>query len=338
MAEECFGGIDMSNNQDSICTYIAKHKNQEVRMKSRSGAFFVAVSDIILSNNGCVYGCILDQNNKVIHARATNKVERDKMCKSKYAQSKIGEIYNLVEKDLKEKRHVLFSGTGCQVQGLLNYLDVKKVDRSLLSTIDIVCHGVASPRLFREYIGFLQKKYHGPVEKFEFRDKTIHGWDDYIESFVINGKKYKDIKWRGIFNSDLCLRPSCYECRFATVNRKSDFTIADAWGIKQADPDFNDNRGVSFILANSEKAFLMLEEISDKCEIRQVSLNGYYQGNLKSPTKIKNSREDFWKLYSKDGIEGTINEYGNISLKKRIKSYVKYKLRQIIQRKKYYLP
>lgn len=124
--------------------YVAKHHNELVRMSSRSGGVFVACSDWILEQGGIIYGCVLSQELVAIHVRAEKKDQRNLMCKSKYVQSDTCKVFPLVAEDLKENRKVLFSGTGCQIGGLLSYLQAKRVSIEKLYTIDIVCHGCPS--------------------------------------------------------------------------------------------------------------------------------------------------------------------------------------------------
>lgn len=325
-------------NERAVDSYIYKNANKNTRMQSRSGAIFVAISDWILSKNGVIYGCVIDGNNEVLHVRAETAKARDEMRKSKYCQSNMTDVLKQIKDDLLNGRHVLFSGTGCQVQGVINYLEIQKISRDLLWTIDIVCHGVPSPKLFKEFIGYTQSKYNGQVKQFEFRDKTVHGWDDYIETYVIDGKKYKSTVWRQLFNSDYALRPSCYECRFSNLNRKSDFTIADAWGVKHSDPDFNDNRGVSLVILNSDRSKAIFNQIVSVEEYKKVPIKSYMQKNLKSSTVKRPGREKFWDTYYARGISGLIETYTKIPLSKRVKSGIKYMIRKVIFHNKYYLP
>lgn len=318
--------------------YIAKHKNQSIRMRSRSGAVFVACSDWILEMGGVIYGCILDSNMQVIHVRADNEIERNKMCKSKYVNSSMEGVIELIIKDLANGKKVLFSGTGCQVDGVLTALLAKKCNIENLYTIDLVCHGAASPMIFKEYIKWFENKLGGKITSFDFRDKELCGWDGHIESAIVNGKKYSSTTYREIFYSNLCLRPSCYNCKYATVDRHSDITIADAWGIKVAKPDFNDNRGVSMFLVQSIKGEQLLKQIKFKCDVSELPLEQMLQPNLLKPSKAKGDRDKFWEDYKIGGINKIISEYGTLSVKKRIKDKIKYFLRRCIQSGKYYLP
>ena len=333
-----FSNSTKDENNDLDPAYYAKYNDINVRMKSQSGAVFFAVSDYILKNKGVVYGCILDNENNVRHIRADNLIDRDKMCRSKYVISDIKGITSSLSQDLLQGKSVLFTGTGCQVDAVRKYIIQKDIDSSKLYTLDIVCHGCASPRLFKDYISFLEKKYKGMVSNFVFRDKEICGWDGHIETFIIGNKKYKSTFYREIFHTDLCIRPSCYNCKYCKINRGSDLTIADAWGIKKVLPEFNDNRGASLVICHSEKGKKLISEISDVCLIETVDIKETMQPNLKNPTECKGNREEFWKIYKDRKIDGIVKKYGHVSLKRKIVYFIKYKARQVLQSHKYYLP
>jgi len=166
-----------------------------VLKESRSGGAFVAFSDVVLKNGGVVYGCIMDEDFNVLHTRAEDETGRNKMCKSKYVKSdtKYQKIFKQVEKDLEENRMVLFSGTACQAGGLVSYLKAKKVNISNLFTLDIICHGCPSPKIFKSYIRYLEKKFKGKISDYEFRDKSMAGWEGNVETAVVGGKKEKYI-------------------------------------------------------------------------------------------------------------------------------------------------
>lgn len=306
--------------------YIAEHKNEKVRMNSRSGGVFVACSDWILSNNGVVYGCILNKDMDIIHIRAKNSKERNEMCKSKYAQSDITNIVTRVEEDLQKGKKVLFTGTGCQVDAILNYLRVRKVSSNNLYTMDLICHGVVSPLIFKNYIKWLEKRYKGKIDKFEFRDKSKNGWKGHKESAVINGKKHELGIYRNIFYSNLCIRPSCYNCKYTKVNRNSDITFGDAWGTAEAMLNF-DNKGTSVVIIQNEKGMELLEAIRKDCKVKEVELEHFMQSNLQKSSSPKGNREQFWKTYERGKIDAIIKKYGETSLINKIKAYLKRKLK-----------
>lgn len=184
---------------DNVVCYVAKHNDCNIRMNSRSGGVFVSFSDWIISNGGVVYGCVLNENFEAVHVRASTYEERNRMCRSKYVQSNTVNVFDKIKADLDNNVMVLFSGTGCQADALYAFLKSSDTTTDLLYTIDIICHGCVSPEIFSDYIKYLEKKYNGRVIDFDFRDKTVCGWEGHTESFVINGKKHKSVAYREIF-------------------------------------------------------------------------------------------------------------------------------------------
>lgn len=318
-------------------SFIVRHNNEKTRMNSRSGAVFVSCSDFILKKKGVVYGCVMN-GNKAIHVRAESKKDRDEMCRSKYVQSDTQKIYSQIQEDLITGKYVLFSGTGCQVDAVVQYLKRKHVDMSNFYSMDLVCHGAPSPRLFSEYFEYMENLYKGKIEHFEFRDKSVCGWDDHIETFEINGVKHFSTKWRELFYTNAISRPSCSNCKYAALNRAGDITFADAWGIKQAAPEIHDNRGVSSILVNSKKGEDLLTYVQNECYVKEVPLNVIMQHNMKKTSMPTVNREKLWKVYSENGIAGLIECYGRQSVFIRLKQKIKYILRKIYYGKKMFLP
>ena len=158
--------------------YAVKNINETVRMSSRSGGIFPALSDTILEEQGVVYGCILNEKFEAVHVRADNKTERDKMCGSKYVQSKMGDTYKKVKLDLQSDKKVLFSGTSCQVAGLKAFLG-KEYDNLLC--VDIVCHGVPSLKVWKKYIRWQESRNHAKVIEVNFRNKKDFGEELSVE-------------------------------------------------------------------------------------------------------------------------------------------------------------
>lgn len=296
--------------------YAAKNTNLIERSRSRSGGFFFVLAQYIIEQSGIVYGAILDESMKVKHVRATNIDECVRMQGSKYVQSDMENIYHMVKNDLLNEAKVLFSGTACQVAGLYGYLGNKKYDN--LVTVDIICHGVASPLIFSEYISFLEKKYHSKVEKFDFRDKTL-GWNQSIEAFWINDKKRNANQYSRLYGSARAIRPSCYVCPFTSFDRPADISIGDYWGVDRLLPKFNDNKGVSLVIVNNENGYSYVERIRKHMEFIEVTKNDCGQPNLYRPTQEPDDRKMFWNVYKEKGIKENLKIWGAYHILKRIK-------------------
>ncbi len=311
-------------NKDDQKYFWVKNKNEEERKRSRSGGFFYILAKWIIEQGGVVYGCILDDDNYVKHIRATDLEGCMKMQGSKYVESDIDGIYKQVKKDIAENKKVLFSGTGCQVSGLYGFLQNDK-DNSNLYTVDIVCHGVCSPTLLKEYVNFWETKKKGRITDFNFRDKVEFGWEVSIESFVINGRKYSRKEYNRLFYCHNAMRPSCANCVFANVTRVADFTLADFWGVDKYYPELNDHKGISSIFVNNDRALDTFMKLTDGMHYGQVNEESIMQPNLTRPTPERD-KEAFWQLYEKEGFVALMKKYAGYDLPRRIKWYISYNI------------
>lgn len=300
--------------------YAAKSKNIQERMRSRSGGAFFLVAKEIINNGGIVYGVIQDDNLQVKFLRGVTIEDCIKMQGSKYVESNIEGVYQEVKKDIQNGKSVLFSGTACQVAGLKGYLGQINLDN--LWTIDIVCHGVTSVRVYEDYIQFIQKKYRGKIEKFNFRDKLL-GWEPCVESYVIKGKKHYSDNYSRLFFSRATMRPSCSNCAYANYNRPADMTLADCWGINKVDSHFNDDKGVSAIIINSRKGQELFRKIKVEMDYVPLTKEQCDQPNLRRATPKSDEIEEFWNLYERRGIRGVLKKYGGYDILRRIKWKIK---------------
>ncbi len=306
-------------NKTSLNSYIqrayaAQHINNDVHMGSRSGGVFVALSDYIIDNNGSIYGCGYDNSFNVIHKRAINKNERNEFQGSKYVQSNMKNIYELVRKDLDEDKLVLFSGTPCQVAGLLNILNNKQKQK--LYTVDIVCHGVPSPLIWKEYRKYLENKYNGKITKVDFRNKNKFGWSKHIESVWIDNKQHDSREYTKLFYTHCLIRTSCYKCPYKTINRCSDITLGDYWGIGEFIEVPNYEKGTSLVLVNSEKGERIFDLIKSDLWFKETTIEQAKkkQHPLKLAFPQPKERVKMWKRFEENGIGSIIKRYSTPNL------------------------
>ena len=288
-------------------------------MASRSGGVFTALSDVVITENGVVYGCAVNAKNQAEHRRAVSKEGRDSLRGSKYVQSSMRNCFKGVSDDLNSGVPVLFSGTACQVSGLKGYLGDKA---EKLLTIDIVCHGVPSPAVWSAFLKWMEDKYHGEVSSVNFRDKR-YGWMAHFESIIINGHKRVADYYRAIFYKHYSLRPSCFQCPYANIDRIADITIADAWGIDRKHSYFNDDKGVSLVILNTGKGVSCFEKAKDDLEVVEVKSDDYMQPNLREPSKAPSNRVKFWDDFVEHGFGFVSWKYGDNTLKGNVKSIIK---------------
>lgn len=288
-----------------------KHKDLAIRQNSRSGAAFVGFSDVVLSHIGVVYGAAMQDDFSVQHIRAENGKQRDCMKKAKYVQSSTVGIYPTVAADLKAGREVLFSGTPCQVAGLQAYLSDKKIQTDKLVCCDMVCHGVPSPEIWKQYLEYIKKQYHGEILTANFRDKDF-GWDSHCESFKVRGKNKKIVtrEYTDLFYEHIMFRPSCQNCQFANVNRPSDLTMGDFWDIEKQDhSDFDDNRGVSLVLVNTPRGEEIFNHAKTEFDWFETRLESCIQPTLVHPSTPSPRRSEFWRDYQKMPFDELLKKY-----------------------------
>lgn len=308
--------------------YAVQHKSETVRAASRSGGIFTAVSDWVFTQNGIVYGCVLDKSLRAVHTRAICAEERDNMRGSKYIQSKLGDTYKNVKKDLMDGRLVLFTGTSCQVAGLKRYLG--KEYENLLC-VDIVCHGVPSPKVWGEYLHWQEEKNTAKVVKADFRNKIDFGWRAHKETLTFeNGKSVSSNVFTALFYGHSILRPSCYECPYKSVMHPGDITIADYWGIERAAPEFDDNKGVSLVLVNDENGEIVFDSVKDSLRWKVTRLEDSMQPPLKAPYPEPNNRDAFWSDFSNRSFGYVAKKYAGAGFISKIKrGFVKIKRKLI---------
>ena len=243
---------------------------------------------------------------------------------SKYIQSRMGGCFAQVKSDLEQGRKVLFSGTSCQISGLKGYL---KKDYQNLLLVDIVCHGVPSPLVWKEYLTWNEKKFGGKIVKVDFRNKNHFGWAAHVESLWIKkGNKNKQIDsrvFRKLFYGHYILRPSCYKCPYRTTNHPSDITIADYWGIDKAVPGFNDNKGVSLVLINNEKGLGVFLGLEGNVTVRSALIEDSMQKPFYENPKRPKNRELFWSEFNTLPFDKVVQKYAKYRLKERIKDWLK---------------
>jgi coenzyme F420-reducing hydrogenase beta subunit len=312
--------------------YAVWHMNEEVRVASRSGGIFTAVSDYVLNQGGVVYGCVLTDSFKAIHVRAESRGQRDWMRGSKYIQSSMGDTYKDVKCDLEYGRMVLFTGTSCQVAGLKGFLG-NEYDNLLC--VDLVCHGVPSPMVWEKYLEWQEEKSKAKVVAVDFRNKKDFGWRKHMETLTLdNGKRVSCSIFRELFYGHNILRPCCYECPFKSVMHPGDITIADYWGIEKAAPEFDDNKGVSLVLVNNDKGAAVFENVKDNLVWKRTRIEDSMQPSLIAPYPKPNGREQFWEDFLKRDfayIAKMYGGYGNMNkirrkiggVKRRIVRYLK---------------
>lgn len=355
--------INKGEPAEPLAIYAAKHRDNEVRTNSSSGGVFNALAvKVIKDFHGVVFGCKYDSDWNAIHDY-TETIEGIKAFQtSKYVQSSIGNCYSKAEDFLKQGRYVLFSGTPCQIAGLKKFL---RKDYDNLLTLDVICHGVPSPGVWREYlrefkeiesaqnetvgkIRFLASplKFMPVITGINFREKQNGGFNWQKFGFVIHGMStpkaeqnsvllsdiyYKNPFMKG-FLGNLFLRPSCYACPAKRFSSGSDLSIADFWWIQQVNISFTDDKGVSKCYINTEKGRQYFETLN-LSTVRTDSPHdleeGYeYTGAEVYSAKLTKKRALFFNRWKKDNFEKIVKDLTRPTIKELILDIAKKCLRQ----------
>ena len=289
-----------SKNFEKPKVFAFLNNDEKTRLKSASGSVFPVFAKYVLENNGVAFGVIYDDEMKVCHSMATNWQDIEKMQSSKYVQSDTKDTYKKAKKELESGRFVLFTGTPCQIAGLKSYL---KKDYDNLLTIDLICHGVPSRKVFEIYKKeFIQEqKDSGKILNINMRSK-IKGWG--CENFVttittdntydISGNRDNFIK---LFGSDLSVNDVCFDCKFNRLPRVADITMGDFWGVENFDKSLDDKKGTSIVLLNSTKGEKYFDIVKQFAFVKEVPLEVAvkYNPNIYSSSKPHPKREDFFE-------------------------------------------
>ena len=321
---------DKSLNLSQPLAYGARHKDMNEVATSRSGAAFIAISDYILENGGVVYGAGYTDHFRVVHKRATTKEQRNEFKGSKYVQSDLTGVFRQVKQDLKAGLVVLFSGTPCQTAGLHSYVGRRLRDNLFL--VDIVCHGVPGPYIWRDYLTYLEKKHGSEICYVNFRDKEEFGWADHRETFKFVKKRGGKMTFTFAFYKHIMFRHSCGACKYTNLQRPSDITIADFWGWQKTDPTINaDDKGLSLVLCNTEKGRQLFDAVKERMTVIPAELENCLQPNLQHPSEIHPQRMDFERDYARKGFVYAMKKYGDLGWRYKMKVYVS-RLKRVIKR------
>lgn len=321
-----------------LMTYACCNLDENVRFNSSSGGVFSMLAEFILLRQGIVYGVKMsDDCYSAEFTRVTDPDELVQLRGSKYLQAKVGNTYIKVKNDLLSGKTVLFTGLGCQINGLKNFLN-KNYEN--LICIDVICHGVPSPALWRKYAKHQEKINGGKLTAINFRCKNA-SWSNYgmeevlYETSMITEKKVYTCKeensYMQMFLRDYCLRPSCYECVAKSV-KMSDMTIADFWGINDVAPEMNDEKGTSLVLIRTDNGKKMFDAISKNLRLKEVS---YKDGVRNNPAEYKSwyrpkQRDKFFVDMNSMEFEELEKKYA-APLKTTFKSRVKQKIKSTIK-------
>lgn len=284
--------------------YAACSKDEKLLCKSSSGGMFGVLARYIIQKEGIVFGCCFNEELEVIHCSAENESEYEKFHGSKYVQSNTGNTYRECRQYLENGKYVLYSGTPCQIAGLKQFL---RKEYEALITVEVICHGVPSPGLWKKYISELEKCKDKKIVNVAFRYQD-QGWKKYRfrtefadgNEEIISGGENPFL--RGFFNH-LTLRPSCYNCKCRLDYSQSDFMIGDFWGIEKYHEGFDEKLGVSVLIVLSEKGEKVFREIKQQMAYVEAELKEVVPANgcVQLSVFPNRNRTKVYDIYNESG-------------------------------------
>lgn len=308
--------------------YAAINKDTEVRLDSTSGGIFSVLAESAFNKNGYVSGAIYNSDYSVSHIVTNESSKLDELRSSKYLQSKALGIFNNIKKLLEEGKNVLICATPCQIAGLYEFLGK---DYDNLITLDFICIGVNSPKVFKSYINMLENEYKSKIQKIKFKNKTF-GWHNFATKIIFkNGQSYlkdrnSDPYMIGFLKNNLFVRPSCYICKFKGFPRQADISLGDFWGIESVDHYMDDNKGTSLVFINSEKGEKVFNSIRDTIQYKEFSLEDAGKRNIAIYTSIRKpeNRNKFFEDFEKMEFIKLVRNYFRLDSKfSKIQNFVK---------------
>lgn len=301
--------------------YGIKVLDSDILRESSSGGAFTLLAEKIIEEKGIVYGAAMKCDMKGTHHIRVSSLQNLYLLRgSKYLQSEMGDCFKMVKKDLDHGRVVLFSGVPCQINGLRLYLD-KNYDK--LFCLEVICHGVPSPLLWRRYVQQIETQYQSKVLKVDFRNKKF-GWNQF--GLFLDGEnisQYKSLEqdsYLQMFLKNYCLRPSCYSCSSKSIESMADITVADFWGVHRILPELDDDRGTSLVLLQTDKGKELFEEVKDLVICYAVDFKGAIQSN---PAYYQSAvrpleREHFFQELELYGYKTVAKKYGHMTAKEKL--------------------
>lgn len=312
--------------------YAAFNPDEEIRRQSSSGGIFTLLAESVIDEGGVVFGARFDEYWEVMHDYTETKEGLAAFRGSKYMQSRTSNAYRQARQFLQAGRKVLFTGTPCQIAGLKGFL--KKEYENLL-TVDFVCHGVPSPKIWRMYldeaVGLSGKQQVSTIKDIRFRNKKS-GWKRYSlvittsqtmtsveEDPALVSEVFTENPFMKAFLGDLILRPSCYRCPSKAGKSGSDITIGDFWGIEKINPGFDDDKGCNLVMLNNEKGvelFCSLQTFRQRMTYSQALAGNPSISHSVSLTKYR----DFFfrRCDKKQSVICAIDDRYSMRLRKRV--------------------
>ncbi len=321
--------INKNDERVPIHTYAVKHPDEKIRLSSSSGGLFTYLAEMVIDNGGVVFGARFNDQWEVVHGYTETKEGLAPFRGSKYVQSNMGDSYVLAEGFLKSGRTVMFTGTPCQIAGLKKYL---RIEYDNLLAVDVVCHGVPSPMVWRKYLEEATgREGLSTVRNINFRDKST-GWKNYSVAIDVSKghaiSKFPENDYMRAFLLNLSIRPSCFNCPAKAGRSCADITVGDFWGIDKVKPEIDDDKGISLALTYCENELMDSSLFMD--EIPYTDAVRYNKCIINSVNEPVN-RGYFFKQLSRGGFKKSFRNVSSTGLMYRVKRIVYRKFKMLFR-------
>lgn len=322
--DHCPANLELEGRKP-VAAWGGWHRDRRVLLNSSSGGVFHGLASAVLAQGGAVFGAVYADDNRCVMFASTDEVPLERMRKSKYVESLVGDSFRRIGQMLKQGRKVLFCGTPCQCTGLRSYLGSKQEG---LLTCDFACGGLPSHQIYQQYLIGLERRFGAEIRSIDFRPKT-YGWRRYaVLVRFVNGRTYnrlgtEDPYLRSFLYGKLTVRPECLDCKFSDCHQ-SDLTIADFW-LNEKLSKLRNEEGISLVLCNTEKGLEAIQAIrADYCleelDLEQVSYNN--KKTVTSP-KDRERHDAFLALCSEEGMERAFRKFFPVSWKTSLKNWLR---------------
>lgn len=315
--------------------FAAYAKNEDIRMDSTSGGIHSTLAKVMYNKNAFIGGAVYKKDHTCYHVVSDNPSMLPMIRSSKYLQSSMVGQYKEVKGLLDAGKEVLYCGTPCQIQALYKFL---RKEYANLTTVDFICRGVNSPKVFLSYMNMLEKQYGSKATEIKFKSKKW-GWHNFsLRVNFENGRQYCKDRWHDMFFIGYLqygnfARPSCYKCRFKGFPQEADITLADFWGIEKIDPSMDQDKGTSLVMVNSDKGLALFNEIKPCIEWKKFSMDDAKAGNpalMSSLKAMRDDRKEFFDAIDSLPFEQVAKRFFSMpTFKRKIMNAAKKQLRVI---------
>lgn len=294
-----------TNKEEAQEKYALKASTDILSVSTSGGAFSVLAK--YYSNQGyLIVGVKWDKDFRPMYSIARTQEEWYEFRGSKYMQPDVKSVFLEIRNLLNNGEKILFTGVPCHVSGLLNFLG-KKYDN--LVTIDLFCGALSSPLIWEAWYKYQDIDLTN-VKSINMRAKKNQGNKSYLISIEENDGQIHNIPYatsiaQSIIGKRNYSLPICHDCKYRSLDRVSDYTIADLWNSKNECPELHDNlhSQVSTFLCNSIEAKTVVKNLQEDTTIKIQKIN-----SIKAPKNF--DKKDTQKIFKH------LQQYGIVKPKK----------------------